>query len=280
LSRPLALALIRGFILSLVVTVPACASEAEAAERFLKVQSGMLPIILAAPHGGRESIPGVAVRRGAGVAQFTTGRDHNTSELAELIAAKLHETLAAKPFLVIAQFDRKFIDANRPSEAAYETAEARPYYDNYHLALRGHCEKVRALWGQGLLLDIHGQNSEAHAIFRGTNNLKSVADLQRRFGDAALSGAKSILGYLARSGYKVIPSNDAGEREQRYSGGFTTRTYGSHRGTGVDAIQLEFGFQLRSRGNLERTAADVTRAIAVFAAEYLPLKAALSKGSE
>jgi N-formylglutamate amidohydrolase len=228
----------------------------------------MLPIILSAPHGGREAIPGIAERRGAGVPQFATGRDHNTGELAERIAARLQESLGARPYLVIAHFHRKYIDANRPSEAAYEAAEARPHYEAYHRALREHCEQVRKLWGQGLLLDIHGQSSQADAIFRGTDNLKSVTNLERRFGKAALSGAKSIPGLLERSGYKVIPSNGDGEREWRYSGGYTTRIYGSH-GTGIDAMQLEFGAQLRSRAQLERTALDVARAIVVFAGEYL-----------
>jgi N-formylglutamate amidohydrolase len=274
------LAPVLGFILLLHLTVPAVAGEQQPWARFLKVGFGMLPIILAAPHGGREPVPGVAGRRGVGVAQFTTGRDHNTSELAERIAMRLYENLGAKPFLVIAHFDRKFIDANRPREAAYEAPEAQPYYEGYHLALLEHCARVRALWGQGLLLDIHGQSSEAQAIFRGTDNLKSVSDLQRRFGSSALWGAKSILGYLERSGYKVIPSSGDTEREQRYSGGYTTRTYGSHRGTGVDAMQLEFGAALRARANLERTAADVARAIAVFAGEYLPVRTSGANRSE
>ena len=260
--------------------VPAVATGPHGAHGFVSVEAGMLPIILSAPHGGRETIPGIAMRRGVGVAQFTTGRDHNTSELAERIATKVYEILGAKPFLVIANFDRKFVDANRSREDAYEAPEARPYYEAYHLALREHCEKVRALWGQGLLLDIHGQNSEAQAIFRGTDNWKSVVDLERRFGRAAVSGAKSILGFLERTGYEVIPSNGDGEREQRYSGGYTTRTYGSHRGTGIDAMQLEFGAHLRSRANLERTAADVARAIAVFAGDYLPLRAKTASGRE
>ncbi len=240
----------------------------------------MLPIILSAPHGGRDAIPGVAVRRGVGVAQFATGRDHNTGELAERIAAKLQERLGAKPFLVIANFDRKYVDANRPRDGAYEAEEARPYYEAYHRALGQHCDDVRKLWGQGLLLDIHGQSAEPQAIFRGTDNLKSVTDLERRFGKAALSGAQSILGLLERSGYKVFPSNGDGEREQRYSGGYTTRTYGSHRGTGIDAIQLEFGTHLRSRANLERTATDVAGAIVIFAGEYLPLSAPRTASGE
>jgi len=267
------LALDSVFVLSILLSGQLLGAGRRAVDNLVTNESGMLPIILSAPHGGRDAIPGVAVRRGVGVAQFATGRDHNTGELAERIAAKLQEQLGAKPFLVIANFDRKYVDANRPREGAYEAEEARPYYEAYHRALGEHCDHVRKLWGQGLLLDIHGQSAEAQAIFRGTDNLKSVTDLERRFGKTALSGAQSILGLLERSGYKVIPSNGAGEREQRYSGGYTTRAYGSHRGTGIDAIQLEFGTHLRSRANLERTANDVAGAIVIFAGEYLPLRA-------
>jgi hypothetical protein len=45
--------------------------------------AGSLPIVLAAPHGGREALPGVAVRHGVGIAQFVTTRDTRTDELAE-----------------------------------------------------------------------------------------------------------------------------------------------------------------------------------------------------
>lgn len=51
----------------------------------LTVWAGMLPIILSAPHGGRESISGVSLRRGIGVAQFTTERDNNTAALTEAV---------------------------------------------------------------------------------------------------------------------------------------------------------------------------------------------------
>jgi N-formylglutamate amidohydrolase len=279
-STKIALALVFCFILSVLLSVPIFAAERHAADKFVSIESGMLPIILSAPHGGREAITGVAVRRGIGVSQFTTGRDHNTKELAEGIASKLLERLGRKPFLVIAGFDRKYVDANRPSQDAYESEEARPYYEAYHRALAEHCENVRKLWGQGLLLDLHGQSTETEAIFRGTDNLKSVTDLERRFGQAALSGGKSILGLLERNGYKVFPAAAGGDREQRYTGGYTTRTYGSHRGTGIDAIQLEFGTNLRSRAYLERTATDVARAIVVFASAYLPLKITRSASGE
>ncbi len=247
-------------------------------DKLLTVWAGTLPIILSAPHGGRQPVSGVPVRRGVGVAQFTTEGDSHTDELAHRIATKLEERLGAKPFLVMAHFERKYIDANRPRDGAYESAEAKPYYDAYHHALEQGCAQVRREWGRGLLLDIHGQGTEVDTIFRGTGNRGSVSALERRFGIEALSGPKSILGQLALRGYRIVPDTASNERERRYTGGYTTRNYGSHRPTGIDAMQLEFGTSLRARANLNRTAGDLADAIAVFAREYLPAKK-LSAGS-
>jgi len=241
------------------------------AERLLTL-TGNLPLVLVAPHGGREAIPGIGIRQGNGVPQFKTGRDHNTAELAEAIALKLGQMSGAKPFLVIARFDRKYIDVNRPSIEAYEALEAQPYYAAFHSAVDEACRQIRQVWGRGLLLDIHGQAAEANVIFRGTRHGKSVTDLVRRFGRQALTGPHSILGQLALRGYKILPDASVNDRESRYSGGHTVQTYGSHGATGIDAIQLEFGTRLRARDNVDRTATDVAAAIRVFAKEYLPIK--------
>jgi N-formylglutamate amidohydrolase len=242
--------------------------ERQSPDEWLTVWAGMLPIILSAPHGGRDTIPGVAERRGIGVAQFTVERDSNTAELAESLAARIAERLGAKPFLVVARFERKYADANRAEGAAFESAEAKSYYDAYHRAMAGAVAKVRQTWSGGLLLDIHGQRAEAGTIFRGTDNRKSVAALERRFGTEALIGTKSILGQMALKGYRVEPGADHSER--RYTGGYTTRMYGSHRDEGVDAIQLEFGAGLRARRNIERTAGDLAHGIEIFSRNYLP----------
>lgn len=261
-----------GFVaLATLLHAPLGAQEKNQPADFLSVWPGMLPIILTAPHGGRQAIPGVAARRGIGVPQFTAERDNNSAELAELVAVKISERLAAKPFLVIARFERKYIDANRADAAAYESANAKPHYDAYHQALEAASHKIRQNWNAGLLLDIHGQGAAADTIFRGTDNCRSVSALEQRFGREAISGPKSILGQLAAKGYKIEPGGAAYERERRYTGGYTTRTYGSHRGSRIDAIQLEFGTNLRSRSNLERTANDLAEAIEIFAKAYLPL---------
>ena len=243
-------------------------AQSERAEKFLTHWTGNLPIVVIAPHGGREAVPGIRIRQGKGVTQFKTGRDSNTAELAETIAIRLGEKLGAKPFLIVARFDRKYVDANRPSDQAFEAAQARPFYTAFHTAVEQTCKQIRRVWGRGLLLDIHGQAAEADVIFRGTSQGKSVAYLLQSFGQQALTGPQSLLGQLAVRGYRIMPAGN--EPESRYVGGYTTQTYGSHRTTGIDAIQLEFGSQLRARDNLDKTAADLAAAIAVFAKEYLP----------
>lgn len=239
-------------------------------EDFVTFWAGGLPIILTAPHGGRQAIPGITPRQGSGVAQFRIERDNNTAELAEAIAVRLRERLRADPFLVVAHFERKYVDANRPHHGAYESPAARPYYVAFHSAVDMACKKVRQVWGRGLLLDIHGQAAHDQVIFRGTGNGSSVAALVQRFGREALTGAHSIVGQLERRGYKTLPEPTGDARELLYSGGYMTQNYGSHRGTAIDAIQLEFGAYFRLRANLDKTAADLADALVSFARVYLP----------
>jgi N-formylglutamate amidohydrolase len=107
--------ILRFFLFAILISLPAhaWAEQDQESTRWLTVWAGMLPIILTVPHGGRTAVPGIAMRRGLGVPQFTTERDSNTAELAELVGAKVEALLGARPFLVVAHFERKFIDVNR-----------------------------------------------------------------------------------------------------------------------------------------------------------------------
>jgi N-formylglutamate amidohydrolase len=240
------------------------------ATSMVSIANGGLPIILSAPHGGQEAIPGVSQRKGSGVERFNVGRDTRTDELAELVALELEKRLNAKPFGVIARFERKYLDVNRSSDAAFESGEVTKHYETYHGALREFIQRVKLQWGNGLLLDIHGEGADGAAIYRGTQNGKTVKSLLQRFGAPAVSGKQSVLGQMASKGYKVLPSNDDKDKETRYLGGYIVQSYGSHQALGIDAIQLEFGSSLRARANLERTARDLAQSIEVFAREYLP----------
>jgi N-formylglutamate amidohydrolase len=248
-------------------------AHARAAEpdRLVTIKAGGLPIILSAPHGGTKAVSGVPPRRGDGADQFLTARDDNTSELAELIAAELAKRLKAQPYVVIARFERRYIDANREERSALEVEEAKLYYRTYHAALAEFTRDVQRKWKHGLLLDIHGQTGRPDALVRGTNNGQTVELLLKRHGPAALRGPSSVFGVVAGAGYKVFPPNDSTDTEdKRYNGGYTVRTYGSHHDSGIDAIQLEFGSDLRQKSKLPGVAAVVAEAIDRFCHEFLP----------
>jgi N-formylglutamate amidohydrolase len=243
-------------------------------EDLVTIHKGTLPIILSAPHGGRKKVPGVPERLGKGIANFQTVLDDNTAEIAELVAARLEQHLHGKPWLVIARFERKYLDVNRPPEQAYESEQAKPYYDAYHEALAAACKAVHEKFGRGLLLDIHGQGQFPDAICRGTQNGKTVRVLKERYGWYALTGKRGLFGVLERGGYKILPACTADpstKEEPLFVGGHIVGTYGSHTGYAIDAVQLEIGNRLREKGKAgyAKTAADLADALVTFHDEYL-----------
>jgi N-formylglutamate amidohydrolase len=263
-------------ISALLASSPAATSQPGAAkpEEFVTVRKGTLPIILSAPHGGRKKVPDVPERLGVGVANFATVLDGNTAELAEKCAEEIEHILGGKPWVVIARFQRKYLDVNRPRDGSYESEKARPYYDAYHGPLEDACRAVKKKFGRGILLDIHGQGEFPDSICRGTQNGKTVKLLKDRYGWTAVTGKRSILGDLARSGYKIVPPCDVDEKtkeEPKFVGGYMVATYGSHTGYAIDAIQLEFGSYLRERekSKYAKTARDLAEAIATFHDAYL-----------
>jgi len=258
---------------------PARAADKTPANLVL-VQQGALPIILTAPHGGREAIPGIEPRRDKANVEayrkwggFQRGADTNTDSLAQGIAAELAKLTGKKPYLVVAKFSRKYIDANRPPELGLDSPRARPYYDTYHQAVRRFVDEIRGNYPAGLLIDVHGQSKDPDVLMRGTINGRAVERLLRQSGVEAVTGPNGIYGRLEANGFKVFPGNDVppgGRSEDAgYNGGYTVFTYGSHSLTGIDAVQMEFGSRYRQKAVLDKSASDVAKAIAAFHEAYL-----------
>jgi N-formylglutamate amidohydrolase len=236
-------------------------------------QAGELPIILSAPHGGRKPIPDCPIRVGKNVPKFVTVNDTNTDQLARKVADAIAKAMNAKPYLVIAHFERKYADVNRSLEDGVEHDAAKPYHRAYHDYLKESRAAIQKEWGRGLLIDLHGQAADANVIFRGTNNTQTTRHLVDRFGKVALTGKSGLFGLLEKAGYSVSPKADSEAKEDpRFSGGYIVATYGSKTDGSVDAIQLELGGKLRSRMGMDPFAKDLAEAVAAFAKEYLPAK--------
>lgn len=237
---------------------------------WVTVQRGTLPIILSAPHGGNESIPGVPKRIDDSQPKFVIKADSNTYPLSKLVATELEERLGGKPWLVAAKFHRSYIDANRPVEQALEHEKAKATYRAYHLALQHAILEVNCQFESGLLIDLHGQSRLPDVVWRGTRQGTTLGGLTDQFGWDVVEGKNSLMHSFRQMGYSTHPQRiDA--TESPFSGGFITSTYGYP--YGLNSIQLEYGYSFRaSKEKYIKTSKDTAAAIERFYTRYLTKK--------
>jgi len=209
---------------------------------------GAMPLVLTCPHGGDEQPPGVANKRtGAGLpsdCRFETNTDRFTRTITRGVAQVLFDVFGEAPNVVIANFDRDYIDANRSRPCAFEDRDARQFYEEYHNTIRNFVDEIRTdNGGMGLLIDIHGTaliGGDPADVYLGTLNGEAISSLLRR-DPLAMSRKRSLPGLLREAGYVV-----SAKVPETIRGDFTLETYGSFNADGVDAIQIEIESTLRT----------------------------------
>jgi len=224
----------------------------------VKRHRGVKPVILTCPHDGTQPPPGVEERTEEDTpagCQFTRSRDLETAPITQSVAQKILDLTGLSPYVVIAGFHRKFIDANRPVECAFTDSAARPFYDEYHGRISGYVNEIRAQnANHGFLFDIHGKRlieSDPADIYLGTDNGGSLlpgfdrANLFAQHGFAGLlkSVRREIEGAPAPQvfQYRVSPANATAPENASVDGGFTVRQYGAF----INSIQVELADTVR-----------------------------------
>jgi N-formylglutamate amidohydrolase len=239
---------------------------------------GTLPVLLACGHDGAEQPEGVPARSGEGLpanCAFSPSRDRKVADLTRAVAEQIRGQAGEAPYVVIAAFHRKYIDANRPEGCAFETDAAQAYYDEYHAALRGFVDEIRAENdGIGLLLDLHGAQRREDApadIYLGTENGRTITALRQGMSDDALYRRRGLVGLLQAAGYAMRPRGSGEPEHPAFTGGYTVETYGSHGADGIDAIQLEIVAELRTNVPCRaRLATDLVNATLSLLPRWLP----------
>jgi N-formylglutamate amidohydrolase len=216
--------------------------------RLVARHKGALPVILTCPHGGNEQPPGVNKERtGSGLpaeCRFKIKTDRFTRTITRGVAQTLFDIFAEEPYVVFANFDRKYIDANRTAQCAFEDTDAQPFYDEYHNTIREFVDEIRIdNGGLGLIFDIHGTEkvtNDPADVYLGTLNGDAISKLLS-LDPRAMSRKRSLPGLLRREGYVV-----SSKTPETLQGDFTLETYGSSNADGIDAIQIEIESALRN----------------------------------
>ena len=233
--------------------------------KLITTWEGQLPLVITAPHGGKLVLTVGAPRTGKDaegkpIAQFATVLDTNTDQLALQFAKEVEILTGKRPWLVIANFSRKFVDANRPVAQGAENEEQASVHALFHEKIAFAVQEAKKMSPSAMLLDIHGQGADKASIFRGTQHRKSVRRMISEEGSSMFFSPKSFLGQMDSLGLKVVPSREKPDEKEdpRFNGGYIVQTYGSHQDKGIDAIQLEFGGNYRST----KTVADTAKKLA------------------
>ena len=226
--------------------------------RLVQRHSGTMPVILTCPHDGDQSPPGVEARTSEGTpagCQFTTARDREAGLITRLVAQKILDLTGLSPYIVLARYHRRFIDANRPLKCAFTDPDAQPFYDEYHGRISEYIKEIRTQNdNRGFLFDIHGVRlieSDPADIYLGTDNGGSLlpgfdrADIFMQHGlHGMLKAARQQSGSVPPQPvfqYRVSPADAAARETSSVDGGFTVRQYGAL----INSIQLEIADTIR-----------------------------------
>ena len=245
---------------------------------------GTMPVILTAPHGGSARPAQVSVRKDTETpsgCDFQLGRDNETLLITEGVAQKILDLTGLSPYVVIAQFHRKYIDANRDEACAFTDPDAPPFYHEYHDRIAEYVTQVlRQNQGRGFLFDIHGTQviaGDPADIYFGTANGASLpAGFDRRnlFLQHGLHGLfKAARHRTGADGqgpifsYRVSPADETVPETSAVSGGFTVRNYGAT----INCIQVEIADTVRNDPELRGFCIDdLASAVVNFVRRYAP----------
>lgn len=223
---------------------------------FIEYLPGTLPLVLAAPHGGRLTPADIPDRQ-----QGTTVADSDTDRLAEALAQALAERTGRWPHLVVCHLARIKVDTNRSRDEGSEHPLAAQAWDTYHGFLAEARDAVKAGFAAGLLVDVHGHGREPPRVIlgyalsaaelavddqaleglAGESEIRDLGERSPAGFAAVVRGPTSLGGRLAAAGFPTVPSPaiPAPGDDPYFSGGYTTRTYGSREGGSFSAVQIE-----------------------------------------
>lgn len=272
----------------------ACGADLKPGEKafgtreYIEYIAGDLPLVVAAPHGGRET-PTDIPDRTSGVRDM----DVNTQELARQFAEAVHAKTGGHMHLVISRLHRKKLDPNREiEEAAQGNSVAKRVWTEYHDFIDWACEAAVMQHGVTFFIDLHGQSHPDVRVELGyLHSAKDLAASDEAMNQPAfiakgsyqwiaarssmtysqiIRGPESLGALLEKRGFPATPSpRMPTPTEPFFSGGYTVRRH-------CDASRHVAGLQIETN-KMRLRDTEVNRkkfvdALVDTLAEYLPAR--------
>ena len=224
-------------------------------KKYVEYIPGDLPIIIAAPHGGRLKDDSIKDRTKGVVVT-----DTNTDKLAR----RVHEAFKKNgkaPHLIISHLRRLKVDCNRSREESCEgDKQALQVWDDFQGFVEKAKKNIRKNSQKVLYIDLHAHGHKIQRLelgylllssglfrkgseFNKQNSRSSLKGLvaEEKFEDL-IRGENSLGTLLAEAGFPSVPSRemkDAGKGNKYFSGGYNTKVHGAQESEGCFAIQIE-----------------------------------------
>ncbi len=213
-------------------------------KNYIEYIPGDLPLVISAPHGGREK-PDEIPTREKGVVDIDT----NTQELARTISDELHTRTGHRPHLIICRLHRSKLDCNREIvEAAAGNSVAEKAWGEYHAFIERALAAAIAQSGRAFYIDLHGQNHRDRRIELGylhapellqspdaaldapgvaaSGSLRRIAEKSKLPYSALVRGPRSLGALLEARGFPCVPSPERPEPVLPYfQGGYSVRRH-------------------------------------------------------
>lgn len=168
---------------------------------FIEYIPGELPLVIAAPHGGRMT-PEEIQNRVNGV----TDIDANTQELARTIAAVIHAETGRHVHLIICRLHRSKLDANRDlPEAAQGSEIAAQAWKEHHDFIDQACDAAVRQFGVAFLIDLHGHGHADERVELGyLHNALDLADCDEALNESTYVNTSSLRWIVERSEWRHV----------------------------------------------------------------------------
>lgn len=257
--------------------------------QFIEYQPGTLPLVIAAPHGGREKPEDIPDRT-----EGVLNMDANTQELARSVVAAVLSATGGRPHLVLCRLHRSKLDVNRDlPEAAQGSEVAARAWREHHGFIEQACRKAVKEHGVAFLVDLHGHGHpdprvELGCLFSadelgkddqvlnspamvGRSSLRWLVEKRGLSHTEILRGPFSLGALLEREGFPATPSPSRPvPATPFFRGGYTVFRH-CRAEEGVTGLQIEANRpRLRdTEANRQRFAQALTASLQTYFAKNL-----------